>query len=90
MTNFIKGSLGGILFLVILSFMTGTTAWAAVDILDVYTENQFTGRVKAFDIGYWNAVVGSGFIFLCVSVVKAFIAAVSSFIQAGKEEEEEE
>lgn len=88
MTNFVKGSLGGIAFLAILSFLSGTTLWAAVDILDVYTENQFTGRVKAFDINYWNAVAGCGFIILCVHIIKTFVAAVVTIIRAGNEEEE--
>jgi len=46
----------------IMSFLTGTIFWAAVDIVDLYTENQFTGRMRAFDVEYWSAVRGAAFI----------------------------
>lgn len=86
MSNFIKGSLGAIVFIAIISLMSGTAVWAAVDLLDIYTENQFTGRVKAFDIEYWNAVIGSGFIFLASYTIKVFASAVVRVIQGEVEE----
>ena len=85
----VKGSIGGILFLAILSIMTGTTVWAATDIFALYTENQFTGRMRAFDVKYWDAVYGSGFVFLASWTIKTFIAAVRQVTDAGQDEESE-
>lgn len=86
----VKGAVGGIIFLVILSLMTGTAVWAATDIFALYTENQFTGRVRAFDIEYWDAVYGSGFAFLASWTIKTFIAAVRQVADAAGQEEESE
>lgn len=85
----IKGALGGIIFLVILSIATGTAVWCATDIFALYTENQFTGRMRAFDIEYWDAVYGSGFTFLASWTIKTFISAVRTIVDAGQEEVEE-
>lgn len=85
----VKGSIGGIIFLVILSFMTGTAVWLGTDIFALYTENQFTGRMRAFDIEYMDAVYGSGFVFLASWTIKTFIAAVRQVADAGQDEESE-
>lgn len=85
----VKGAVGGIIFLVILSLMTGTTFWVATDIFALYTENQFTGRMRAFDVEYWDAVYGSGFVFLASWTIKTFIAAVRQVADAGQDEESE-
>ena len=86
----LKGFIGGIIFLVILSLLTGTAVWAATDIFALYTENQFTGRMRAFDIEFWDAVVGSGFTFLASWTIKTFISAVRTAVDAGQQEDPEE
>lgn len=85
-----KGFIGGIIFLVILSLMTGTAVWGLTDLFAFYTENQFTGRVRAFDIKYWDAVYGSGFAFLSTWTIKTFISSVRQVVEAGQQQELEE
>lgn len=40
-------------------FITGTLIYFAVDVFALYSENQFTGRMRSFDVDYWNAVGGA-------------------------------
>jgi len=56
-----KKAIFSLSWIIVGPFLIGTAIWAAVDIFDLYTENQFTGRVRAFDIEYWNAVLGTFF-----------------------------
>jgi hypothetical protein len=39
-------------------FITGTLIYFAVDVFALYSENQFTGRMRSFDVDYWNAIGG--------------------------------
>lgn len=45
--------------LVVNVFITGTLIYFAVDVFALYSENQFTGRMRSFDVNYWNAVGGA-------------------------------
>jgi len=79
--NFKKPNTGealgrAIAMLVIWSFMYGTIFWAAVDVFALFTENQFTGRMRAFDVEYWDAIRGTAF----VIVTSAFANAVGSIV----------
>lgn len=53
-------------------FALGTLIYFAIDVFAIYTENQFTGRVRAFDIDYWNAVGGAAFLIIPARVSAAF------------------
>ena len=48
--------------LIVNIFITGTLVYFAVDIFALYSENQFTGRMRSFDVDYWNAVGGVAFL----------------------------
>lgn len=39
-------------------FVIATIIYWAVDAFALYSENQFTGRMRSFDVDYWNAVYG--------------------------------
>ena len=56
-------------WMLILPFLSGAAIWAAVDIFDLYTENQFTGRMRAFDVEYIDAVIGSAFMILARGII---------------------
>ena len=56
-------------WMLILPFLSGAAIWAAVDIFDLYTENQFTGRMRAFDIEYIDAVIGSVFVIFARGII---------------------
>ena len=72
----------------IMSFLTGTIFWAAVDIVDLYTENQFTGRMRAFDVEYWKAVRGAAFIIITSSVASVVGTRMNELIVGKKEKDE--
>lgn len=40
-------------------FLIGTLVYFAVDVFALYSENQFTGRMRSFDVEYWNAIGGT-------------------------------
>lgn len=61
-------------------FAIATLIYFAVDVFALYTENQFTGRVRAFDIDYWNAVSG-----VAILVIPAKLAG--SLVRKMKEKE---
>lgn len=51
--------LAAVIALVSNVFITGTLIYFAVDVFALYSENQFTGRMRSFDVNYWNAVGGA-------------------------------
>lgn len=74
--------------LVVQSFAFGTIFWAAVDIFALYTENQFTGRMRAFDVEYWSAVRGAAFV-IGTAVIANIIGNRLIELVIGKTEESE-
>jgi|LakMenEpi03Aug12_release.lakeMendotaPanAssembly.Ray.scaffolds.fasta_scaffold1616574_2 hypothetical protein len=64
--------LAAILAAAINVFAVGTLIYFAVDIFALYSENQFTGRMRSFDVDYWNAIGGSAVIIIPARLVTAF------------------
>lgn len=56
-------------WMLVLPFLSGAAIWAAVDLFDLYTENQFTGRMRAFDVEYIDAVIGSFFLIIARGII---------------------
>lgn len=52
-------------------FAIGTLIYFAVDVFALYSENQFTGRMRSFDIDYWNAVGGAALLIIPAKLVAA-------------------
>lgn len=77
MSNFIKGSLGAALFLVVFSLAAGSTAWVAIDILNIKIKYLSGGEPGQLSINYWNAIFGSGFLLITISTIKIFISSVA-------------
>ena len=74
---------------VVLVFGAGTLIWVSVDVFALYSENQFTGRMRSFDVEYWDAVAGTAIVFIgsgFLKSIKTYIAAKA--ISALKEEKE--
>lgn len=55
----------------------GTTLWLAIDIASFYTENQFTGKMKAYD-AHWINCVGAVFVITLGTAVCKAIAALTT------------
>ena len=53
-------------------FAVGTLIYFAVDAFALYSENQFTGRMRSFDVEYWNAIGGSAVIIIPARLAAAF------------------
>lgn len=72
-------------------FFMGTLIYFAVDVFALYSENQFTGRMRSFDIEYWNAVGGAAVILVPLRLVGAINkkAKQIELERASKENEEE-
>jgi hypothetical protein len=80
--NNVKKLIGGLVYLAILSVAIGTSFWWVTDVAALYTENQFTGRMRAFDVEWIDAVLASAAAIACTSVIKAFTRSVT---RAGSE-----
>jgi hypothetical protein len=78
---YIKNAAQAAVVLVISSFLFGTIVWAAVDIFALYSENQFTGRMRSFDVEYWDAVKGSGFVIFTAAVANVLTGRVTSLFK---------
>jgi hypothetical protein len=48
-----------IIAMIVQVFAIGTIIWWATDVFALYSTNQFTGRMRSFDVDYWNAVGGA-------------------------------
>lgn len=59
-------------------FFTGTIIYFAVDVFALYSENQFTGRMRSFDVEYWNAVGGAAVIFVPFRIVSWLAAQMKN------------
>lgn len=51
-----------------ISVVTGTALWLAIDVASFYTENQFTGKMKAYDAHLINCI-GAAFIMTLATVI---------------------
>lgn len=67
--------------LIIMSFLFGSIFWAAVDIFALYSENQFTGRMRSFDVEYWASIKGTAFVLATASIAKVIQLRAASFIK---------
>ena len=54
-----------------ISIITGTAIWLAIDIASFYTENQFTGKMKAYDAHLPNCIGAAFVITLSTIICKA-------------------
>jgi uncharacterized membrane protein YdcZ (DUF606 family) len=52
----------------IISIVIGTALWLAIDIASFYTENQFTGKMKAYDAHLINCI-GAAFVMTLSTVI---------------------
>ncbi len=53
-------------------FAVGTLIYFAVDAFALYSENQFTGRMRSFDVDYWNAIWGSAILIIPARLAGVF------------------
>lgn len=60
-----------VLAAVITVFSLGTLIYFAVDAFALYSENQFTGRMRSFDVDYWNAIWGSAVLVIPMKLAAA-------------------
>lgn len=54
-----------------ISIIAGTAIWLAIDIASFYTENQFTGKMKAYDAHLPNCIGAAFVITLSTIICKA-------------------
>ena len=54
-------------------FVLATIIYWAVDEFALYSENQFTGRMRSFDVDYWNAVRGVATILIPLDIFRLII-----------------
>lgn len=40
-------------------FGIGSMIWWATDVFALFSTNQYTGRMRSFDVEYWNAIAGA-------------------------------
>jgi len=79
--TYIKSAAQAVLVLAVSSFLFGTIVWAAVDIFALYSENQFTGRMRSFDVEYWDAVKGSCFVIFTAALANVTVGRVTSLFK---------
>ena len=58
-------------------FGTGTLIWWATDVFALFSTNQFTGRMRSFDVEYWNAIAGSAIIVIGSGILKGLKSFVA-------------
>jgi hypothetical protein len=80
----IKISTKAAALLAVMSFLFGSIFWAAVDIFALYSENQFTGRMRSFDIEYWDSIKGTAFVLLTASLANVIGSRATSMITGEK------
>lgn len=52
----------------VIAIVAGTALWLAIDVASFYTENQFTGKMKAYDAHLINCI-GAAFVMTLASVI---------------------
>lgn len=73
--------LAAITSLVINVFILGTLVYFAVDVFALYSENQFTGRMRSFDVEYWNAVGGVALLLVPARIFSIINKSMLEFAQ---------
>ena len=58
-------------------FGIGTLIWWATDVFALFSTNQFTGRMRSFDVEYWNAIAGSAIIVIGSGILKGLKSFVA-------------
>lgn len=53
-------------------FIIGTLIWWATDVFALFSTNEFTGRMRSFDVEYWNAIAGSAIIVIGGGIIRGF------------------
>lgn len=53
---------------ILVSVVIGTALWLAIDVASFYTENQFTGKVKAYDAYFINCI-GASLVMVTASTI---------------------
>jgi hypothetical protein len=51
-------------------FGIGTLIWWATDVFALFSTNQFTGRMRSFDVEYWDAIAGSAVVVIGSGLLK--------------------
>jgi hypothetical protein len=51
-------------------FGIGTLIWWATDVFALFSTNQFTGRMRSFDVEYWDAIAGSAVVVVGSGLLK--------------------
>jgi hypothetical protein len=51
-------------------FGIGTLIWWATDVFALFSTNQYTGRMRSFDVEYWNAIAGSAIVVIGSGLLK--------------------
>ena len=51
-------------------FGIGTLIWWATDVFALFSTNQFTGRMRSFDVEYWNAIAGAAIVVIGSGLLK--------------------
>lgn len=79
--TYVRNAAQAALILVVSSFLFGTIIWVAVDVFALYSENQFTGRMRSFDIEYWDAVKGSCFVIFTAALANVITGRITSLFK---------
>ena len=51
-------------------FGIGTLIWWATDVFALFSTNQYTGRMRSFDVEYWNAIAGATIVVIGSGLLK--------------------
>jgi hypothetical protein len=51
-------------------FGIGTLIWWATDVFALFSTNQFTGRMRSFDVEYWDAIAGAAIVVIGSGLLK--------------------
>jgi hypothetical protein len=51
-------------------FGIGTLIWWATDVFALFSTNQFTGRMRSFDVEYWDAIAGAAVVVIGSGLLK--------------------
>lgn len=63
---------------ILVSVVIGTALWLAIDVASFYTENQFTGKMKAYDAHLINCIGASLVMVAATTICKIATKALDS------------